>query len=252
MKNRKLYLLSVFLLILLGCKKTIKGSGKLVEKQLKLEDFNTLILSVPGTVYLTQGKTLDFKIKTDDNILENTKFEVLENKLNIKSDFNLQPTKMDIYISMPNIRKLKILGSGKIIAKSKINSPKLVSIITGSGKMELSGNIKISDIFITGSGNVNFDKLISESTHIDITGSGKVNLKGECTDLKIDITGSGNINALDFPNENCTISIAGSGNLKTNSSKSLKININGSGKVKYKGTPKISSKINGSGSVSKY
>jgi hypothetical protein len=84
------------------------------------------------------------------------------------------------------------------------------------------------------------------------SGSGRVELAGEVEEAGFRLEGSGRIDALDLLADHVKATIEGSGNIYTFAIETLDVVIDGSGDVLYLGTPDINSIINGSGDVRPY
>lgn len=173
----------------------IVGEGELVEQEISLDSFSKIGLIGQSNIFITRGDTQVIKIRAQQNILD-----VMTHKVS-KGEF--------------------IVG---FESKYKIKTDKdvFVDIITPS---------IISDISISGAGNIHMYKDCQKSFNIDIFGAGKVD-------------------SFDLITDNCNVIINGTGNCNVFVNKNLNIKINGAGKISYKGSPKIIQKITGSGKIS--
>ena len=212
---------------------SVNGNGDEVKKEMDLDPFHSIGLSIPADVILMQGKTQKVEIDAESNIIDNIKTKVKNGSWEIK--FKERVRKHDditIYITIPDLRAVSIAGSGDIMTKGAF---------TGLGGLAVS---------IAGSGDV---KLESESSSVSVSvaGSGDVVMTGSTNKVDISIAGSGDVNLKDLVAGGCDISIAGSGNCKVNTNGPLDISIVGSGDVYYTGDAKVHSSIMGSGNVHK-
>ena len=211
-----------------------KGSGKVIENKREVGKFNNVVLKGSGDIQISQGDVYSVSIETDDNIMDLIKTETNQTSLIIYSEENIDPTKLIIRITTPDIKGFKIEGSGDIENKTPIKTSDLILRIDGAGDIKLKNieAIKVS-AKISGSG--------------DILVSGKTNL------ARISIFGSGDINFSELESDIVKAEIAGSGDCKVWAKDELDIRISGSGDFQYKGEPKVfKTKTTGSGSISKY
>ncbi|HRV85374.1 MAG TPA: head GIN domain-containing protein [Saprospiraceae bacterium] len=208
----------------------ISGEGPVVEKNLSLSEIDALGLSISATVHLMQGNSQQIRIKAQQNIIDNIETDVSGGTWNIEFDQNVRRHEsIDIYVTLKNIKKLAVAGSGSIIGEKEINTGEIVLAVAGSGDIILD--------------------LQASKAKMGISGSGNIRLNGHASSTDISISGSGSVRALGFESDNCSVSIAGSGNCEVDVNNDLKVSVSGSGNVLYEGAPSIHSSIIGSGKV---
>lgn len=232
MKNIKFSLIAIgFFIILSSCFPSYeKGSGVLISETIDVDLFDKIDLKGTGTIYYIQGDSHSLKIITDDNILPFLKPEVKGGELILDIDKVLiNPTKLDYYISSPEIRKFNVSGSGAIVSEKIINSDDM-------------------KIWVSGDGDVKMD-LTANSLEIKISGAGDISTSGIVENLELKLSGAGNLDAYDLKVDHAKINISGAGNATVYVTKSLRAKVSGSGNIKYKGSPKVHSNISGAGSV---
>ena len=209
----------------------ISGEGPVVERKLDIKGFDAIHLSMSANVYLTQGSDFEVKVIGQQNIIDNLTKRVSDREWRISFEKNVRRyDKLELHVTLPELRKAHISGSGDI---------KSTNTLACNNEVSLS---------ISGAGNIVLDL---EATAISgrISGSGDIDLKGKADKLDLSISGSGDIQAGELTGRNAVIAIAGSGNCKVNASEDLDVRISGSGDVQYAGRPRINTKISGSGSL---
>ena len=184
-----------------------------------------------GRIYLTQDTAQLLVIETDDNIIDLLETDVADSNLTIdfEDDIRVDPTKLNIYISMGTVKNLSIYGSGDIICRDTVFTDDLFLKISGSGDMTLP--------------------LVASTLSSKIIGSGDYNLSGSTDDHTIRIEGSGDVISYSLLSKEVNVTITGSGDCKLTVTDSLNVKISGSGDVYYKGNPSVTSSITGSGKV---
>jgi autotransporter translocation and assembly factor TamB len=199
-------------------------------------NFDGVSLAYPAKLIITQGNSFSIELEGDRDDLEEIRTEVRGSTLVIKHDrewswFSRRDiSDVTIYVTMKNVRKVSVSGSGKAESNGKIMARDLDLDVSGSGKIDLE--VDAADV------------------SIDISGSGTVILEGKGEDGDINISGSGTLYAEDFATDSFQIEISGSGKCEVNVSQTLDADISGSGSVYYKGDPdKVRSNISGSGRV---
>jgi Putative auto-transporter adhesin, head GIN domain len=230
----KTYLLTISLILILASSVFAQTT-----QTRTLSAFTEISLKIGANIHLRQGDTQLVEVKGEEGTLKKLITEVSNRKLIVKypSDtwFNKwNPGKVDLYITMPQIDELLILGSGSITANEKIDSRILNLIISGSGDIKLS-------------------ELNSSKVSAAISGSGNIQLSGKipAAEFKAVVSGSGNVNAIDFPANDVNVKIGGSGNCMVDAVKNLVARLAGSGNVIYRGQPLVDTAILGTGIVKK-
>jgi hypothetical protein len=209
-------------------------------EQRKLSAFTEISMKIGANVHLSQGNDQIVEVKGEEGTLKKLITEVKDRKLIIRypteSFFNSKwnPGRVDLFITIPEIDGLSIIGSGSIIADNKIES-------------------RILDLSLNGSGDIRIENLKAEKVTSLLSGSGNLYLTGQQTAAEFNSTlsGSGNVKATGFPANDVNVKISGSGSCWVNSTRNLIVRILGSGSVYYKGNPAIDSSILGSGQVKK-
>lgn len=199
--------------------------------------FDNLSLGVAATLYLTQGNNEKVEIECDDDRFDEIEFDYSGDKLVIKNEdkwswFSSSKSKVTIYVTMKDISRLSVSGSGDMIGKNKISTEDLELNVSGSGDIEL--------------------ELSSDEVDLRISGSGSVRLNGTSNKMDARISGSGKVKAEDMEVKRFKASISGSGTCYITASEEINASISGSGTVYYSGNPdKVVSNSSGSGKVRK-
>ena len=200
-----------------------------------LSGFTGLSFGVAGTVFVEQGSTFSVVLEGDRDDLEEIQTVIRGSSLNIRHDrgiWSRNTDKITVYITMPEIENLSVSGSGKIIAETEVKADDLEMNVSGSGNIEL-------------------EKLRAESVECGISGSGTIILAGSAQDADLSISGSGRLQGREFRTASMDVSISGSGSCYAMVEDELEASVSGSGDVYYLGDPRIDARISGSGKVRK-
>lgn len=187
------------------------GVGDPITEEFDLDEFNEFTVDGSMDVKLTQGAEQKVFITAQPNILDLIKTRVSNKhwKIDYTKSVNLD-RKTIIEITIPDIRRIKIDGSGDIEGQNDFDLDNLDILIDGSGDLDLFGTVENQLIEIDGSGDVsNFD-LISQKTTVIIDGSGDVEVHAEDR-LEVEISGSGDVKYKGNPDIDLTVD--GSGEL---------------------------------------
>ena len=232
----KWFIIPTFLLLMALSISTQAISLSDVKKEnRKVADFNELSFALPGNLFLTQGSKNEVIIEADEDLLEKIETEVRGNTLSIGFEkwYNYRGFgEINVYVTVKDISKLILSGSGDVIAQNQIKSEQLGFVLSGSGKIMI-------------------DDLVTNEVTAVITGSGDIKIKGKtkAKELSATITGSGDFEAYDIAFDEADLTITGSGSIRATVIDELDANITGSGRIYYKGKPLIDAYITGSGKI---
>lgn len=209
----------------------VKGTGEVVKKGLAVDAFHGILVEGSIDVVLTKSSAQKVEVEAQANIGELVTTEVNNGVWTITTSKNYSTGKtFTIYISVPVMDEVHILGSGDVSGKDTFTAGKVDLSIEGSGDIDLA--FEASDV----------------SAHV--AGSGDIKLSGSCGALAVAIEGSGDVNARAMKAKNAAVSTMGSGDVTVTASESLKASIEGSGDVVYNGSPaSVTKNVSGSGEV---
>jgi hypothetical protein len=200
----------------LDCK---DGSGNVVSEKRAVEPFTSIEFNGCGNIFISRNHNPELEIKADDNLLLYIETSVSGDKLKIdelKCFGKFQ--KLDYYISIDKIEKLVLNGSGTIESKDTFRTDKTKIILNGSGEVDII--------------------LVSGEVISDLSGSGQIILSGKAGRHRIVLSGSGEFNLFGFITSETDIELSGSGRCQVFAEDILRASLSGSGDVEYKGGPK--------------
>jgi hypothetical protein len=210
--------------------------GQTVKKETRnVKGFTSINFGISGYLSIKIGPEFSVVLEGEKNDLERIVTEVSGEKLVIKQEnwrFNLDE-KVNVYITMPQLRGLGVSGSGKAEILDAVKDADNLSLhVSGSGKLLTAG-------------------LEVDNLNCSISGSGSIVIgsAGSADRGDISISGSGNYTGESFEIDHLEISISGSGSCYCKAGDSLNARISGSGNVTYSGNPKIDVRTSGSGHV---
>lgn len=238
--NKAFYFVAIagFLLLTTSCvinNKRVNGNGKVTTQDRKVGSFEELVVSGSIHVFLSQGPVQAAHVEAESNLLPYiiTTKEGDKLKVKLKDNSSISYTHpINVYLTTPEVKKLSMLGSGKIETKDTLTNDE---------------EIKMS---VAGSGNIH---VLIDAPEVDanIAGSGDINIRGFTRSLDLNIAGSGNFKGSGLKSEEANLKIVGSGSAWVFASVKLSTKIVGSGDVHYRGTPSLDTKLMGSGKVMK-
>lgn len=239
-------------------KEKIKGNKEVVEVFNNLEAFNEIIISDGLEVSLMQTNSNGFGLKTDSNLVDVLKFEVVDSVLNIYQSKRITSSKkLEISVTFDKIEKLTLRQGSKIEGQNKflldtfmldvfdksdfdldINSTKMTMNINNSSKGKIQ--LKSYESVITLNDNAYLKGSISiEDLKMVINKKADINIEGNADQLNLITTGSTDIKAKDLKVTNASLNASNSSDIYLYVSKELNIYAKGKSYIYVYGTPHI-------------
>lgn len=242
--------------------KRIKESKKYVTKEIKVGDFDKIVVNgSAGITYTQKAGKPKVTIHTSDNIAEVLDIHEKGGTLYVsfKKGYSVSYTKLEINASSTNLNEATLNGSGDIdlgnldtdgplhiqlngsgdIKGKAIRCADATVSLAGSGDIAL-GSMKCQELTATvaGSGDVVLNGVEAASTQASVAGSGDLTLRGETVEAQYSVAGSGDLHATGIKAKNVNASVGGSGDITCHATDYLKARTTGSGSIGYKGKPK--------------
>lgn len=196
-------------------------------------DFNEIELKGFGTLHLTQDETEALRLEGDEETLRHVTTEVRDGRLIIdykrKLLISWRSKQLDIYVTVKDLRRARLSGSGVIRAAA----------------------LQAFDLAleISGAGTVTIERLTALRLDVTISGSGDAALGGVVESQRLRISGSGDYAAGELACDAADVDVSGSGSVVLHAAKTLRVSITGAGKIEYIGDPRIQQRITGSGKI---
>lgn len=216
--------LSIMLMAIItfGCTASaeqVKGSGKVISIERKIEPFSELKLNGVFNVMISQGEKESLTIEADDNLvdlIESTKDgDTLIVKQKNKSNF--KPTKFNIYITIKEIKTLELDIVGNVVTNTFLNLKDFNLSTQNVGSLKMDFNC--------------------ENFIANINSVGDITFKGSSSVSDIKNASVGNINSLDFISDKLFLQNNCVGKVEVNVNKEFTLTSNGVGDILYKGNP---------------
>jgi hypothetical protein len=229
MKKFTAFLLATFLISF------IAAGQSTVKETRDVKGFTKISYGISGNLTIKIGTEFSVVLEGEKGDLREVITDVSDGKLRIRQDswfFNFN-SKVNAYVTLPQLTGLNVSGSGK----AEILDP-----------IKDADNLSLS---VSGSGKLMTKELVVDDFNCNISGSGDVIITGDgsADNGDISISGSGSYNGPDFEIDHLDISVSGSGSCFCKAGDSLEAGISGSGSVTYKGEPKVDARVSGSGHV---
>src|SRR6185503_2716671 len=105
--------------------------------------------------------------------------------------------RLTIVMTAPGVKRFELHGRNKLVITG-FKQVRLAIDMTGSAEVTAEGEVKDLDLEISGSGEADMGRLITENARVDIAGSGEATVAPR-GNADLDISGSGEITLLSRP-----------------------------------------------------
>jgi hypothetical protein len=201
------------------------GSGNVVSETRDVSGFDRVLLWDSGELNITQGAAESLTVEAEDNVIGRVTTDVRGDTLEIGFKggwwWPFRP-------------------SGRVVYDLTVKE------LSG---LEVSGSANQLDLEVSGSGDVEIERLDADRLVVDSSGSGRFEMSGQVAVQEVKISGSGKYEAEALQSEAVTLEISGSGSATVWATDSLDVKISGSGRVDYYGSPRVNQEISGSGRI---
>jgi hypothetical protein len=97
----------------------------------------------------------------------------------------------------------------------------------------------VTDLCVSGAGNVSILDLDQDAIHLDVSGAGSIAATGTVTLLHAIVSGAGNIGGYELTSTDAHLDVSGAGSIKAMVTQSVHAGVSGVGKIKIAGNPGV-------------
>ena len=271
-KMKKIFFIAFAMMMAMnGCKAGVQGensvtAGNVVQETRNVGEFNGVTLIGSHRVVCTPGKDYSVVVEAPKEAAGRLLTEVKNGMLTISKEkiagvrvvtSNKDDEKTTVYVTLPKLQIVHLMGSGDIIVKGKTEyNEKLCVSLVGSGNIEFDDiDVKFSDISLSGSGDIKINSIKTKLVELKLTGSGDMHVgqvKG--SNVAVSSTGSGDMKVDNVDCAMLNINHVSSCDVTIGNVKAVTTNVNkvGSGELKLSGTTTYYNEVkHGSGKVDK-
>jgi len=210
----------------------LRAEGPVVNERRRLDDFNAVFFNDVGNLHISQGNEQDVIIKSQKVVIDELEFRVIDQELRISLNrcFNGDTYELDIFITVPDIEKIEMAGTGSVLTETPVDVDNLEIVLSG----------------VTSDFDMQID---ADSLTTFLTGTGNIEYMGNTGKHRVLLSGAGDIEAYNLTSDECFVTLNGTGDTRLYVNDLLDARINGVGNVYYKGSPAIVSTGDGVGNV---
>jgi hypothetical protein len=189
---------------------TTEGSGVSARQARDLAAFNRVELAGSNNVVIRVGEKQSVVVRADDNFLDRVTTQVQSGELVIANTPGSFTTRspMSVEVEVPTLNALTLTGNGNMVV-SGIEAESLMVSLPGNGTLTGSGTARRLDVTVSGSGTVQFTRLVANDARAVVSGSGSIFITATKT-LAASVSGSGAILYTGNP-QDVTKSVSGTG-----------------------------------------
>jgi hypothetical protein len=251
MKINNRFISVILLVLLMGCT-TVEGQASEVRT---FSGVDGVALLGSGDLSITIGNKEEITINAPADLIQYLITEEKDGTLYIGKrkkgwkKFKHLNENIHYDLVVKSISRVSVSGSGDIDT-DKLSGEKCSVKVSGSGSIEVEQiSSKKLKVNISGSGDIDINNLSADILGVSINGSGDINIDGKADELDVTISGSGDFTGNKLKSDDASINIYGSGDAHVWAAKSLEVHVSGSGNVTYHGDPSINSRTTGSGHI---
>ncbi len=208
------------------------GNKNVVNQERPVEPFTGIDVGGAFNVYLTIRDQFSLIIETDENLLEKITTKIRNEKLTITSSGIRNASKLNIYVSAPEISYVNVSGAATLKSDNTLAADYLELIASGASNLSLD---------------VDVDELVTEAS-----GASSVKLTGTAFNHKVKASGASDVKAGNLLTTNTTVAASGAADVKINASEKVTRKISGAGSVKVTGAPEIMQATGDTGRTSSF
>lgn len=171
--------------------------------------FEGVSLAGAGEVHITVGPKVSVVVEAETEVLKDVRTEVRDGLLII--DYEGRGRRngpLTAHVTLPRLTAVLLGGSGRI-QFSGVNGGETAVSLSGSGAITGTGKLDSLQLAISGSGEAEFEDLVTKDANVSISGSGDTVIQ-TLNNLNVQISGSGRVSYVGKP-ANIFTSVNGSG-----------------------------------------
>lgn len=216
-----------------GERRDIRGSGKIVTKEIKAADFTTVAVGSVFSATITQGDAFRVTITADDNLFPYIKAEKKDSEFRVSldgKDKSFHNTTLKATITMPRISGLKVSGASQTAIKGFKNLKSFRAEISGASK--LKGDIEANEV------------------RLQVHGASGMKLSGSAKSAVLILDGASNLQLSEFRIDRADVRISGASHASLFVEDKLQYQLSGASHLEHRGKAEGKGKRSGVSSVS--
>jgi len=209
----------------------VRGNGRVITENRSVGSFDGIIIKGACDIILTEGSN-SVKLETDENLQDIVDIYVEDGNLVVKNKESIKKsTEMNLFVSVRELRLLKINGAATLDATDVIQGKELEINVSGAVDGTMEVDVACLNVYCSG--------------------AATLNLSGRSGCANYEVDGAATIKAYDLRSDEVEIDVRGTGNAQLYADESLNIKVSGMANIDYKGNPRMTKSMRGMGSVNR-
>jgi len=208
-----------------GPRETLKGSGKVITKEINVADFSRVEAGQAFLVEIVKGDAFSTKITIDDNLFPEVM--VVKEGTTLRIGFNTKksisqqgPSKVSV--TMPHLEGIKLSGASKATLKGFDSAKEFAAKLEGAS--QLAGDMKAAKV------------------NLALTGASKVKLQGSAKEGTLSATGASVLDLKDYNLASADARLSGASKATVTVLEKLDYNLSGASQLTIRGNPTLGKK----------
>ena len=159
----------------------LRGSGRLVTRELDLEGFTRVEVGHAFEVDLVQSRFYSVVITADDNVIDDVEVTISRDTLRIGMEtlfVNVQNVTLRAEVSMPTLEALELSGASRLTGSMEVDD--IGFEVSGASRLTLRGGGGQMRLDASGASQVDLSAFVVDDADVDISGASQatVNVRG--------------------------------------------------------------------------
>lgn len=235
----------------------VVGNGIPARDERAVLNLSSLEVSGAMHVEVRVGQAPSLVVEADSNLLPLIRTEASGDKLRISSSGSYRTNNLvRVIYTVPQLTEVRASGAGRL-AISGLNGGPLKVRQSGSGAVELEGEVSSLDAQASGSGRMDGERLVARNANLSASGSGRMSfgqIRGDFANVSVSgagslyaagsvrtltarIHGSGSANLERLASEQADLATHGAGGITANVTGTLVAQGGGAGGIRVYGRP---------------
>lgn len=174
--------IATMMLLFISCKKDrLTANGNMKTETRNPGTFTGVRSSGSNVVHVNYGNEYSVKLKGSSNLIPYFRTNVVNGKLTLSyENVDVRHDDVEVFVTLPMLKSTALYGSGKMtIGNNFPNTGSFRVDLSGSGQILVSSAMFAEevDVAVSGSGDVDLERLASRFVDARISGSGDVRIK---------------------------------------------------------------------------
>ncbi|MFC1939173.1 GIN domain-containing protein [Chloroflexota bacterium] len=233
-------------ILFLGCAgnvpipRLIKGSGKIITKEMQFVDFTSVEIGSAFEVEIQESGSYLTAITANENLFDyiTAAKEGKTLKISLTPSYNYRGVTLKARITLPKLSGVRLYGATKGVIKGFQSSSDFTLELSGASYLDLDMGVGDAEFEMSGATEV-AGNLKARNAEFDVSEASKVKLEGSADKMTLSASGASKLELNDFPLEQAGVTLSGASEANIKVSGRLDVVLTGASKLYYKGDPMI-------------